>query len=215
MKRALPRFRIKTLLIATSLIAVACAMLAAWRTIAHEQRGLVTKQEELGAAVNYALKPESMTAKAAEVVGVDMVASPKELFVNTPPGAPVDIEGIVAIKSLEHLAFCATGLQDADLPYLKHLPKLKFLNLSSTDITNRGIEYLTNLRLISLHLEQTRISDAAAASLAKIETLRYLCVDEGAMSDSALQKIRSTLPDCTIKETKPVRSNSKVYTPDD
>jgi hypothetical protein len=215
MKLSRVQFRIRSLLIAATLFSVAFALVAAWRLRGEQQRKLVAEQQKLGAAVSYALEPDSLTAEAAEALGVDMVANPKELFVNTPPGTPVDIEGIVAITSLEHLAFCATGLVDDDLRHLKNLPKLKFLNLSSTDVTDRGVAVLTNLHLISLHLEQTAVSDASAESLAKIKTLMYLCLDEGAMSESALQRIREALPDCKVNLVKPLNRGQILYVVDD
>ena len=202
-------------MLAATLLSLVFALIAAWRMRGEEQRKLVAEQQKIGAAVSYAIEPDSVIAQAADALGVDMVASPKELFVNTRPGTPVDIEGIVAITSLEHLAFCATGLVDDDLPHLKKLPELKFLNLSSTAVTDRGVADLTNLRLITLHLEQTAISDAAAESLAKIKTLKYLCLDEGAMSESALKRIREALPDCKVNLVEPVNRGLTVYVVDD
>ena len=211
MRRSRLRFGIRSLLVAATLFSVVFALIAAWRFRAHEQRRLVAEQQRIGAAVSYSIAPDSVAAQAADVIGVDMVASPKELFVNTLPGTPVDIEGIVAITSLEHLAFCATGLVDDDLPHLKKLPKLKFLNLSSTDVTDRGVAALTDLRLVSLHLEQTAVTDASAESIAKIMTLKYLCLDDGALSESALQRIHEALPECKVNLDKPVNRGRAIF----
>lgn len=208
------QFRIRSLLIAAVAFSALFALIAAWRLRAQKQAHLVGKQREIGAAVGYSIQPESVTAKAAEAIGIDMVASPKELFVNSLPNEPVDIQGIVAIKSLEHLAFCATGLVDQDLEHLKQLPDLKHLNLSSTSVTDRGIDALTSLGLVSLHLEDTAVSDDAIESLMEINTLKYLCLSDGALSESSLQRLTRKLPMCKVKLVKPSNPGLRAYVAD-
>ncbi len=68
------------------------------------------------------------------------------------------------------------NLSDASLRYLKDLPQLRELNLSSTNISSRGMEHLSELP----HLERliltycNHMSDAVVKHLRSLNNLEYL-----------------------------------------
>lgn len=81
-------------------------------------------------------------------------------------GAVVD--HLVTLNALEDLALAGLPMTDADVARLKDLPRLKYLNLSQTNITDATLTLLADgfPALEEVHLEQTGVSDEAVAALA-------------------------------------------------
>ena len=189
------------MIIATTVVALLCGLLAHWMTRAKTQKEQLAELNATGTNIGYKVAPNSIKGKLAEQIGIDMVAPPKEFFCNSPRHQAVDMDAILKHESVEHLVFNLTGIQDDDLNKLAQMPNLKHLNLSSTDISDDGVANLANLELISLHLQKLDLTDACIDSVTKIDTLKFLCVTKGTFSKETIAKLKKHLPDCEIAET--------------
>ncbi len=95
-----------------------------------------------------------------------------------------------------HLADGKIG--DEQVASVKPLGNIIYsLNLRGTEITDKGLEHLKDLKsLVRLHLERTKITDAGLANLAGLENLEYLnlygveVTDAGVQSLAGLKKLK-------------------------
>ncbi len=95
-----------------------------------------------------------------------------------------------------HLADGKIG--DEQVASVKPLGNIIYsLNLRGTEITDKGLEQLKDLKsLVRLHLERTKITDAGLANLAALENLEYLnlygveVTDAGVQSLAGLKKLK-------------------------
>lgn len=194
------QFRIRSIALATTAIAVLCAIIVHWISLGRAQSKQMAELHKDGVSVGYKFSPDSVQGKIAQMLGNNLVASPKELFFNSPHDERIDMNAFVLMKTVDHLAFNTTGIQDEDLKRLEELPNLKHLNLSSTSITDEGIEHLKNLKLISLHVEGPAISDNCVDAIAAIESLKWLSITSGAFSNETIAKLNRALPGCQINQ---------------
>lgn len=91
-----------------------------------------------------------------------------------------------------------TAIRDDDLQYLN--PNLRELNLSSCEITDKGISKLTRLKhLVSLDLNNNSITQFSFESLRKIKSLRLLDMRDCPNIQTEQAKIfEDSLPDTTV-----------------
>jgi serine/threonine protein kinase/Leucine-rich repeat (LRR) protein len=140
-------------------------------------------------------------------------------------GTGISDEGLEAVKGmaqLETLNLVGTVIGDHGLEKLRNLRHLKHLNLEGTKITDTGLAYLKELRelqllvvsntpvsdplqhlkgltsLDHLGLRSTKITDDGLKHLAGLRQLRYLDVRGTNVSGEAVQKLKTSLPGCTI-----------------
>lgn len=196
------QFGIRQLLAVILVAAFVFTGLALWKARGDEQKAQVQKLRANDFAVGYKLKPSSVRAKVADKLGIDMVAKPKDLAANSASNVPIPMDDLIAMKSTEHLVFNVTGISDQDLARLDELPNLKHLNLSSTRISDEGISNISDLNLISLHIEKLDITDACTESLAEIKSLKWISVTTGTFSDAAIDTLQKRLPSCKIHLAK-------------
>ena len=195
------QFRIRSIAVVTTAIALLCALITQWFSLGRAQTRRLDELRKDGINVGYKIPPNSVHRKVAEMIGNDLVASPKELFFNSPHDERIEMNSFLQIKTIDHLVFNTTGIQDEDLKRLEELPNLMHLNLSSTSITDAGIEHLRNLNLISLHLEKLVISDNCIEAIADIRSLKWLGITTGTFSNDALAKLNNSLPGCQINQS--------------
>jgi hypothetical protein len=82
-------------------------------------------------------------------------------------------------------------VSDADLVFLRDLPKLLFLQMDRTEITDAGLvhlEPLTHLDILSLN--QTRVTDAGLSHLQLLTELNYLSLAMTQVTDAGLVHLR-------------------------
>ena len=195
------QFRIRSIALIATAIAILCALITHWISLGRAQTRRLDELRKDGINVGYKIPPNSVHRKVAEMLGNDVVASPKELFFNSPHDERIDMNSFLQIKTIDHLVFNTTGIQDEDLKRLEELPNLMHLNLSSTSITDAGIEHLRNLNLISLHVERLAISDNCIEAIAGIRSLKWLSITSGTFSIDALAKLNNSLPGCHINQS--------------
>ncbi|MBT3638093.1 MAG: hypothetical protein HN531_14250 [Opitutae bacterium] len=85
-------------------------------------------------------------------------------------------------------SYAGKSFDDKKLQLLNPLAKqLLWLNLARTGVTDKGIESLGKLTLLTrLHLENTSITDAASAHLSKLKGLEYLNLYGTGVSDASV-----------------------------
>ena len=63
------------------------------------------------------------------------------------------------------------------------------------------MEHLAGLEgLVRLELRQTRITDAATQTLARLKTLKVLDLSQTGVTDDGLKKLRAALPGCDVQQ---------------
>ncbi|MBM3971339.1 MAG: hypothetical protein FJ302_15995 [Planctomycetes bacterium] len=88
-----------------------------------------------------------------------------------------------------HLADGKIG--DEQVATVKPLGNIIYsLNLRGTEVTDKGLEQLKELKsLVRLHLERTKITDAGAAHLTALENLEYLNLYGTEVTDAGVQSL--------------------------
>jgi hypothetical protein len=93
---------------------------------------------------------------------------------------------------------------DDDLAALKHIKNLTKLSLHGAQITDAGLQHLTELSdLRSLDLSSTEVSDDGVAQLAALAKLRVLNLRGTHVSAQAVEKLQRALPRCEIRNEDP------------
>jgi len=104
--------------------------------------------------------------------------------------------GLAALSSLRGLASLSLKgcdkLTNAGIEALQRHSMLTSLNLyGCMRITDKGLHALTQLRLVSLHLGNTRVKDEGLAYLAQITTLQELHFDTEELTDAGVSQLTS------------------------
>ena len=110
-------------------------------------------------------------------------------------------KGLVHLKALprlESLRMVRTRTTDAGLAHIGAIKSLRRLTLDYTKVTDKGIEALRALPLEELTLDSTDITDKGAEVLAGIRSLKSLDLYHTLISEQCQQRIKSSLPDCSI-----------------
>jgi hypothetical protein len=76
------------------------------------------------------------------------------------------------------------------LAHIAALRELRYLDLSNADIDDEGLRRIASLPLRELWLQETRITDASAATLSQIKTLRFLQLNATSLSDAFLDQLQ-------------------------
>ncbi|MHC4111897.1 MAG: redoxin family protein, partial [Planctomycetota bacterium] len=97
-----------------------------------------------------------------------------------------------SLKLTDKLDLSSTQTTDADLAQrLEGLTSLQELNLSRTQITNKGLTHLSGLTsLRKLFLSNTQITDAGLAHLKNLTSLQSLCLHDTQVSDAGLAHLK-------------------------
>ncbi len=80
-------------------------------------------------------------------------------------------------------------VDNALLAQLAVLKELRNLDLSNADIDDEGLRRLVHLPLRRLWLQETKITDASAATLSKISFLNFLQLNATQLSDAFLERL--------------------------
>lgn len=110
---------------------------------------------------------------------------------------PTTAEGWSALgklKDLRELAFYRAAVDDRDLAFVEHLPRLQRLRLTETRFSDAGVTHLRRLNeLESLEINVTpgRFRGTSLDELASLSQLRHLDVARTAVTDQGLAAIAS------------------------
>jgi hypothetical protein len=75
------------------------------------------------------------------------------------------------------------------LVHVADLTELTRLDLSNADIDDEGLRLIVHLPLRELWLQETKITDASAPTLSKIQSLEFLQLNATSLSDSFLEQL--------------------------
>jgi len=90
----------------------------------------------------------------------------KRLLLTAMELSPADFEELAGLEHLRALVLNQTNVTDDDLAYFKCCPKLDHINLCSTEVTDRAIDTILELKhLESLCLGNVKITPAAIERL--------------------------------------------------
>ncbi len=93
------------------------------------------------------------------------------------------IAKLVTASSLVSLNLSKTKISDNSLPTLQKLKNLRELSLSSTEVTDKGVHALKNLRLRTLDLSDTKITNKATASFKGAPFLSIINLSKNNIND--------------------------------
>ncbi len=93
---------------------------------------------------------------------------------------------------------------NALLAHLAALKELRRLDLSNADIDDEGLRLIVHLPLRELWLQETKITDASAATLSKIKSLDFVQLNATTVSDAFLERLESLpeLEDLGLRGTR-------------
>jgi len=167
------QFGIRSLLVLTVAVAIACSWLSWEVKNAREQREAAITIRTLGGFVGY-----NWQYKANGSL-VQNARPPAEWLRRL---LEVDLSSSVVFVSVPN-----GHVTDAGLSHLASLTELRWLNLPSPEITDTGLTQLAGLtQLQVLYLDNTRITDAGLANLAGLAHLQVLSLDNTQITDSGL-----------------------------
>jgi hypothetical protein len=105
---------------------------------------------------------------------------------------------MASLPELEELHLFNAPVSDEGFQHLTKFPRLRWLDASGTQITDRGLPVLESLKLEWLRLRNTAISDVGVPSLTKLAHLKLLDIRGTAITDGAVEAIRRAVPGCTV-----------------
>lgn len=169
-------------------------VMKAWIQLGASFGLLVTDLDETGQKAaehvfkNMPKKILSLTAKLQPQLPVVPAADPKAL-------AALRKAGVLALPIAQNTntiyvnaSYAGKSFDDKKLQLLNPLAKqLLWLNLARTGVTDKGIQSLGKLNMLTrLHLENTSITDSASAHLSKLKGLEYLNLYGTGVSDASI-----------------------------
>ena len=169
--RRLFQFRLRTLLILTTIIAI---WLGGWSYKARQQREAVAALRAIGAVIDYDTRRPWTTGRKKwpqwllKIGGADYIASVRLVLFDHSHGIDADLKHLKGLPGLQVLWLDGSQVTDAGMEHLKHLTALQELNLKNTQVTNSGLEHLKGLTALQkLDLSSAKVTDAGVARLQK------------------------------------------------
>ena len=102
------------------------------------------------------------------------------------------------MSDLTWLILQATDLVDVDVHSLSRLAKLKYLDLSGTNISDAALADLNSLNVAELSLDQTNITDSGLDFLSRMRSLRVLTVRGTHVTQGGVERLNRHVPDVVI-----------------
>jgi hypothetical protein len=203
-----PRFRLKTLLVLMTALAV---WLGIWMRQVHERRELVARIEGMGGTV--AFEHQQPSARGAQAAGSPRAGwlrwldqeTCNDVSQVTLRGATVtnaDLRRLVAFQRLESLEVHATRVTPEGLRPLQQLPRLRFLFLSGLAADDEGMTELAglkNLEFLWLDGEGgSLVGDAGLLELQALPKLRRVELGNARIGRDAMAAFQKSLPKCKV-----------------
>ena len=178
-RRSWRRFRLRTVLLATTVVAVVLAMEV---YPAVRQREAVTLFRRLGGTIRYDYQIDNKgtpirnaTPKwnwLRSVIGDDFLDSAVAVIISNRPVSDAEASDLRKLPHLQLLWMGRTKVSDDIIDSINSLKHLWQLDLSSTDITDAGLKRLRNHpKLTYLQLDGTSVTDEAIESLLQLPCL--------------------------------------------
>jgi hypothetical protein len=204
------QYSLRTLLVVTTLCAIACSWLGVKLQQARPQREAVAALEKLGALVFYDWQYDAQGISLPSpqppgrlwlrrVLGDDFFQSVHTVELTNRDITDAGLENIGAdlkhlecLSQLQWLDLSGTPITDSDLTYLTALSQLQRLDLVSTDVTDAGLEHLKCLnKLRVLNLARTQVTDAGLEVLTCFGQLKGLSLNDTRVTDAGMEHLRS------------------------
>ena len=230
--RRLFQFRLRTLLILTTIIAV---LLGWWSHKARQQREAVAALNK-AALICYDFEKKwgeqsqvpFWPAWLVDALGVDYFANVEaigvfdkqitddwlshlkgvpllqRLVLNNTQISDAGLEHLNGMTALQVLDLRNTQATDAGLKHLEGLTALQWLWLDNTQVTDAGLEHLKNLTTLQvLDLRNTQVTDAGLEHLKGLTTLQRLHLNNTQVTDAGMERLQKALPNCKIVQSTP------------
>lgn len=179
--RRLFQFRLRTLLVLTTIIAIA---LGWWSHKARRQREALEAFWELGGGSTYDVSLPWTGGKQ------DPPKWPQWLLDN------IDEDYLAGV---DFLTLEDTRVTDADLQHLENLTALQELILDNTQTTDAGLQHIKGLTTLQeISLRNTTVSDAGLECLSALKALDILVVRDTQVTKAGVARLQEALPNCTI-----------------
>ena len=110
-----------------------------------------------------------------------------------------DIAPVAQVPKVAYLHLGKTGITDAGMVHLKGLTELEQLHLEGTKIGDSGLAHLKDLKKLTyLNLYNTGVSDAGLVHLAGLTALKSLYLWQTKVTDAGVAKLKQALPNVQI-----------------
>jgi len=195
------RYRLRTLLIVMAALGVWLGLRV---NVSRRQRAAVAAIQRLGGTVyfehqmkhdsrgrlvaipNAPLPHPGWLRPVAERVFPSGVASVR---LRDTPATDRDLELLKSLPRVRYLDLANTNISDEGLVVVGRLRRLQSLTVLGPSIGDRGVEHLRGLRLEQLSLWKTKVTDAGVRHLRGMTSLRSLILDETCITDAALEDV--------------------------
>lgn len=228
-KRRWFQFRLKAVLVVTTLACVALGWLAYERDKVQKRADAIAAIEKLGGKVEYDdeqpfrpkwLRPLLGDKSAGEVVAVNFFNAKivdgdlgnltnfsklDWLVINHTQVTDSGLAQLANLTELAHLDLEHSKITDAGLVHLQGLTKLDTLLLSKTQVTGAGLVHLKGLpKLRFLYLDGTQITDGEMANLAGMTELEWLSLSDTKITDAGVEHLAglTTLKQLNLSSTQ-------------
>lgn len=205
--RGLTRFRLRTLLLAITLICVALGVHVRRKRFDHfvaEQirpfGGHIFYDYQVDAAENpRPSAPSPVPRWLAKFVGDDFFSRPAWLSLGSDEADDATFELIGQSTSLRVVMLDCRCVTATGIAHLAALSKLRFLDLSRTPVDDDTVTIVVGMKYLRLlRLGYTRITDRAVGELRHCTNLRYLEMQHTAITRAGYESLKVALPACTI-----------------
>jgi hypothetical protein len=187
------QFRLRSLFILTTLVAIACSWLAVEMQNERRQWAAAKAIEKIGGKVQSEPTWLGKLLRDDSLVWVTYVDLAGEETTND---VLVHLQGL---KRLQDLWLDHSGVTDAGLVHLLTLGQLQVLVLDNTEVTDAGLVHLQGLKqLQGLRLESTKVTDRGLVHLQGLKQLQYLSLDNTKVTDQGVKRLQQALPKCKI-----------------
>lgn len=104
------------------------------------------------------------------------------------------------LKKLKRLNLWRTYVGDAGIEHLSGLTDMEWLNLDNSQISDACLKHLSGMtKLKFLHLGSTLVSDAGLPALKELTSLENLKVTRTAVTEEGVAELKKSLPDTDIQ----------------
>ncbi len=176
------QFRLRSLFILTTLVAIGCSWLAVEMEKARKQRKAIEAIWKAGGVTHYEV------TWLGRLLGSDSLARVTFVGLAGESTTDADLVHLQGFRQLRGLQLQKSNITDAGMVNLQGLTQLESLRLDNTKVTDAGLLYLQGLRHLQyLELDCTKVTDAGLLHLQGLRQLQTLYLGETKVSDAGLR----------------------------
>ena len=193
-----PRFKLRTLLIATAILGVFFGFLTSFLVRVHTAAQIVAKLEAQGGYLQYDWQIGNSDPKKSPngwaplrwIFGNDAFSSVVSVDFEPQSSKRFDLAQLHDLPELEYVTLRGQILTKLDVNQLATIKKLRDLRLHDADVTADGLACFSSMQnLTSLVLDGTTISDSTLQALDKLPALQYLSLYQTNITSQGLKYI--------------------------